>query len=147
MKYVYYHGRMITLDDYNNETNSITRKSKFPKLKKYMIPNKYTSINDIKGNNIKTLIKDRISGSLHFWLPLYVKKGSNITYVCVINRKKRETYVKLSKFIKIRKKIQKKVITLTKKKPITNDKEYKNLDRLVKKYFIKNNLHITYIGL
>lgn len=146
MKYVYYHGRMITLDDYNNETNSVTRKSKFPHFKKYKIPKKYTSIDDIKGNNIKTLTKDRISGSLNFWLTLYVKKGSNITYACVCNRKKRETYVKLSKFIKIRKKIQKKVITLTKKKPITNDKEYQNLDRLVKKYFIKNNLHITYIG-
>jgi hypothetical protein len=140
---------MITLNDYNNVINSVTNKYKYSQFKKYKIPKKYIYVEDKKGNTIKTVVKDRIGGSRNFWLPLYVKKGSNITYVCVINRKKRETYVKLSKFIKIRKKIQKKVITLTKKKPIidVDRKEYKNLDRLVKKYFIKNNLYITYQGL
>ncbi len=150
--YVYYYDEWVTVNDFNKKTKYVMHSHKFPELKESQdIPKQYKEIEDKKGNNIKILLKDRIKGSRNFRLPLYVKKGTNIKYFYLsgYNSNSRGRYIKSNEFIKVRNKIQKKVFSLTKKKPIidpnTKDtKEYEKLVKLVNKYLKKNNLKITY---
>lgn len=147
--YVYYYGEWLTVNDFNNKTKSLMYYAKFPKKDlKNAIPKQYKGIEDKKGNNIKMILKDRIKHSRNFRLPLYVKKGTNIKYFYLsgYNSNSRGRYIKSNEFIKVRNKIQKKVFSLTKKKPIIDPitKDYEKIVKLVNNYLKKRNLKITY---